>query len=72
MPVLGQKNLAWQGQLLQRLFAVKAAGRQSCSFLLSSSDDSEAAEKMPERGAEGETPAAPEPHGEFSAASPLL
>lgn len=47
-------------------------GRQSCSFLLSSSDGSEAAEKMPECGAEGETPAAPESHGEFSAESPLL
>lgn len=27
---------------------------------------------MPEYGTEGETAAAPEPHGEFGAASPLL
>lgn len=48
------------------------AGRQRHSFLLSSPDGSEAAEKVPERGAEGETAAAPEPHGEFGAASPLV
>lgn len=71
MPVLSQKKLTWQGQLLQRPFTVEVAGRQSCSFLLYSSDDSEAAEKMPEHEAEGGTPAALEPHGEFSAGEAL-
>lgn len=71
MPVLAWKNLAWQGLLLQRFYTVEVTGRQSCSFLLSSSDGSEAAEEMPEHGTEGEASAAPEPYGEFSAASPL-
>lgn len=71
MPVLAWKNLAQQGLLLQRLVTVEVTGRQSCSFLLSPSDGSEAAEEMPEHGTEGETSAAPEPYGEFRAASPL-
>lgn len=69
--VLAWKNLAWQGLFLQRLFTVQVTGRQSCSFLLSSSDGSETAEEMPECRTEGKTSAAPEPYGEFSAASPL-